>query len=221
MPNHPQISPAPPADAVGRFVNAAGQVNPRHLRLTTLRWAVGGFCATIGALMLVVPHQFSSPTFNAIRPILPWYGLVTLTAGVGLLLAALLRPRRALLTLAQGACGIVLLFFAFMLFRGGSYSGGPLYLSLGLGTLATGLLAPEERRRAETRPGGDIFAVVMGFCAFCVGTVMLAVPGQFLSPIYDAIRPLLWLFGAVYLIVGAALMLAEAAGGTANSTVGF
>lgn len=176
----------------------------RRLRLTTMRWAVGGFCTIIGALMLIVPHQFIAPTLAFVRPILPWSGIAVLMAGAGLLLAAMLRLRRSLLALAHGACGALLLLFAIPLLRAGSLAGGPIYLSLGLGTILSGLLALDERQQPADE-SGDFFALVMGVCASSVGGIMLAIPGQFVSSIYDGIRPGLWLFGWVYLLGGLVL----------------
>jgi signal transduction histidine kinase len=173
-----------------------------------MRWAVGVFCTAIGVLMLVVPHQFTASFFDAIRPILLWYGIATLLAGVGFLLVALMRLRRWVVVAAHVFCGVVLLLFALMLFRGGSLTGGPLYLVLGLGTLLTGLVAPQwQAIRAKLR--GDLFALMMGLCAIGVGVVMLSVPDQFSNANYDRIRPLLWLFGLVYLFGGLALVLIQ------------
>src|SRR5690349_7530493 len=48
------------------------------LRVTTLRWAIGGFCVVLGALMSVIPHQVNSPAFVFIRSELPWVGMIYL-----------------------------------------------------------------------------------------------------------------------------------------------
>ena len=46
----------------------------RELRISSLQWAVGVFCALIGALLLVVPHQFESPVETGLGLNLPWWG---------------------------------------------------------------------------------------------------------------------------------------------------
>jgi len=53
--------------------------------VTASRWAVGTFCAAMGVLMLVAPHQFNWPAFAWLQGQLTWWGLGFLAAGVGLL----------------------------------------------------------------------------------------------------------------------------------------
>ena len=40
----------------------------------TLQWLVGLFCAVIGTLMLVAPHQFTAAAYSALKPHLPLWG---------------------------------------------------------------------------------------------------------------------------------------------------
>ena len=81
----------------------------RELRIDTLRWAIGGFCAVIGALMLVAPHQFGSPAYATLRPLLPWWGAAFLLGGTGLLLVAALDLGRLLAVVAHVFVGAALL----------------------------------------------------------------------------------------------------------------
>ena len=39
----------------------------RDMSVQSLRWAVGLFCAFAGALALVVPHNFDTPPYAALR----------------------------------------------------------------------------------------------------------------------------------------------------------
>ena len=55
----------------------------RRLRPALLRWAVGVFCALVGTLMLIAPHQFAGPTFVPLRPWLTEWGAAFFAAGVG------------------------------------------------------------------------------------------------------------------------------------------
>lgn len=58
------------------------------LRIGLLQWTIGTFCAVVGALMLVSPHQFSQSASAALRPHLPWWGTFCLAGGIGPRLAA-------------------------------------------------------------------------------------------------------------------------------------
>ena len=55
------------------------------MRISSLRWAVGAFCAMLGALMLVAPHQFSSAHYAPLQADLPWWAAGLLLAGAALL----------------------------------------------------------------------------------------------------------------------------------------
>src|SRR5688572_16574508 len=57
----------------------------RRLRPALLRWSVSVFCALLGALMLVVPHQFAGPSFAPLRPWLTEWGVAFFAAGVALI----------------------------------------------------------------------------------------------------------------------------------------
>ena len=64
---------------------------PSNLRTGTLQGAVGTFSAIIGAQMLIVPHQFSAQTYDALRPHLALLGTVTLLVGLAMLLVSAMR----------------------------------------------------------------------------------------------------------------------------------
>lgn len=181
-------------------------MNLGQLRVATLRWAIGGFCLAIGALMCVVPHQFSSPAFALIRAYLPWVGNIYLAAGAALIGVAALRPRRSLTMAGHAAAGGALLFYALMFLSTAAWGAWPLYLALSLGTIGAGLL-PSDRDRPASERGGDLFAIVMGICAVSVGLVMLLLPGQFQLSIYDLLRPYLRWFGVVFIGSGGLLVL--------------
>ena len=178
----------------------------RQLRLITFRWSVGWFCAAIGAVMLIVPHQLSSPSFSVLRPYFSLMGGAALLSGLSLVgISALGRCGIGRLA-AHLACGSVLILFAYTLLRSGSLTGGPLYATLGLGTIAAVLL-PAGRQGTSTQ--GDLLAFMLGLSALSTGLVMLLVPNQFVLPTYDYIRPYLRWFGLVYALGGPALVAVQ------------
>jgi len=203
MPGTPQLSSIPGA--------VAAQIEPSpvdlreavlQLRLTTFRWSVGWFCAAIGAVMLIVPHQLGSPSFSVLRPYFSLMGGAALLSGLGLVgLSALGRSGIGRVA-AHLACGSVLILFAYTLLRAGSLTGAPVYGTLGLGTIAAVLLPIGQQGRSGR---GDLLALMLGLSALSTGLVMLLVPGQFVLSTYDQIRPYLLWFGLAYVLGGAAL----------------
>lgn len=191
---------------VGAQMRSSWRTALLALRVELLRWAVGIFCAFVGALMLIVPHQFSSPSFSVLRLVLPWIGALYLLAGMALLMVAVLAPRRRLALIGHAACGGVLLFHAYSLLLAGSLGGWPIYLVLGLGTLGAGLLPVAARRPTGH---GDLFALLLGLCAISSGLVMLLLPDHFQLSIYDLIRPYLLLFALAFLGAGLAMVVVE------------
>ncbi len=189
---------------VERGVRLRGRVSALHPAF--LRWAIGGFCVVVGALMLIVPHQFSSPVFWIIRPHLPWAGGVYLLAGMVLLTVTALRSRPPWQLAGHIGVAVVLLLHAALLFGGGAWGGWPVYLALGLGALATALLPAAPPGQPEE--AGDLLALLVGLCSGCNGLVMLAMPGQFQLSIYDQARPFLPALGLAFL--GCGLLLAAA-----------
>ena len=59
----------------------------RPTRISTLQWIIGAYCVIRGAMVLIVPHQFSI-TFQApLEPYSLWIGSMLLLGG-GALIAA-------------------------------------------------------------------------------------------------------------------------------------
>ena len=67
------------------------------LSVASLPWALGVFLAAAGAMMLVAPHQFGEPGYDALRRQLPWWGVSFCCAGAGLLAARVFALPRWLL----------------------------------------------------------------------------------------------------------------------------
>ena len=83
------------------------QVIYRPIRISTLQWVIGAYCVIRGAMVLIVPHQFSI-TFQApLEPYFLWIGSMLLLGGGALIAAgAQLLPRAARIIahlLASGA----------------------------------------------------------------------------------------------------------------------
>src|SRR5581483_5426349 len=169
------------------------------LRIGILQWAAGGFCGLMGALTFVAPHQFVGPTYALLQPGLPWWGLLCLLGGGVLLAAALLAPRRSLLVAAHALAAAPIVLLAVSAGTASVWSALVVYLGLGIGTAVAPFVMPGANRSA---PVGDLFAVVVGASAVLNGTLMLALPGSYQSPVYNGVRPYLAYYGAGFVLGG-------------------
>jgi signal transduction histidine kinase len=191
-----------------RFSNAsiARRVRLRDLSTDSLRWTMGFFCGLVGAFILVAPHHFGAPVYAALRPYSPWWGTLSLTAGVALIAVEILRPRRWVVLLVHGLLGAALLALAASFAQVQGWTGLISYTILGLGTIFAGL-----RPRTRVPPGesGDLFAFLMGMLATMAGAFQTLVPGLFENPYYDPVRPFLLPMGLGLLLTGPLLCLAQ------------
>ncbi len=175
-----------------------------RITITSLRWAVGILTALIGAMMLIVPHQFSSPTYAALQPQLGLWGGVFLLTGVGLLLLAVARPPRWVQLAIHLAVGAELLALAYGFAIVGVWTGTTNWTVIGLGTA----VAPFLARQTDEEPaaaGSDLFVVLIGLAAALTGLTILAFPAEFAPPIYGSVRPYLPVFGTAFLVSGLAV----------------
>ena len=199
-------APGVPSDLEGERSRRTVDVTPHKparprlaLRLGLLQWSVGGFCGIVGALTFVTPHQFVGPAYRLLRPYLPWWGLLCLLGGGALISVALLSPRRRLTLVAHWLAALPLLLLGLSAGAAGGWTGLIAYSLLALGTAIAPLLSPPADRPAST---GDLFAVVVGSSAVLNGAIMLLVPEQFRSSIFDPVRPYLPLFGLGFVVGG-------------------
>ena len=118
---------------------------------TVVNWAVGIFCALIGALMIVTPHQFGGPAYGPLRPWLAWWGTAFLGVGLALILVGVFRVRRWLYVLVHVIAGGLLLTVASRFTLVGVWAAVPSYAIVGLGTALTPL-APRLLRRVKLGP---------------------------------------------------------------------
>jgi signal transduction histidine kinase len=179
------------------------------MRVGRLQWAIGGFCAAIGILMLIVPHQFSGSAFAPLQPLLPWGGLLFVAAGGAMVLVAALIPRFPLIVATHLAASAALLLLAWLFLRSQSWTAVPLYSSLSGFTLLALLLADVHRRRPWNTSDGDLFSLAIGTATLLNGLVMLLLTEQFRAPIFDQIRPWLRWYGVAFCLGGLMLALGQ------------
>ena len=139
------------------------------LRLTSLQWVMGLACATLGALLLVVPHHFAGPTDLGSWGLLTERGALLVLVGLGLMALAVFQPPRPLVGLTHVGAGAAVLAHVVLLAQTGGWLAALVLGVLGLGTL----LAPLLQRlpwRGESR---DLFLGLMGLASAGSGALLL------------------------------------------------
>jgi PAS domain S-box-containing protein len=184
-----------------------GAADWSSIRLSALQFGVGGFCAAVGALMLVVPYQFATPAYAALQSQLAWSGPALVLAGAGLFAAATLAPRFRIVFLAHLWTAAILLMLAVGFASSGSWSGSTNYLVLGLGIGLAPLFAGSRPQPKWLR--GQFFSLLMGFGAVLTGLLMLGWPDQFSASAYNQIRPHLAWYGMAFIASGLLVCLSR------------
>ncbi|GAC1549850.1 MAG: hypothetical protein NVS2B7_25870 [Herpetosiphon sp.] len=183
------------------------------MKIQSLQWMVGLYCAVIGTLILIVPHQFNAPVYALVQPLLMWWGSLFLLAGLSLIGVATLAPRRGIVIAVHLLAAVLLLLVAAGFARTASWTGTENFLLLALSILLAPLLPQASQGRSETKPGvsPELFAVVMGVCGIGMGLIILIMPAQFTSPIYAIVRPRLPWYGVALLGSGLGLIASQLA----------
>jgi signal transduction histidine kinase len=172
------------------------------LRTSSLHWASGLLLAIFGLLVLVAPHQFASPVYTTLQPLLALWGVAFLVVGAGLIATVTLVARRLWVVAARLGSGCMLLVLSFGFWWAGGWTGMVAYGMLGLGCLAAAGLPAQSPRR----PQRDALALLIGLTNLLNGLLIIVLPGQLGAYFYDQMRPYLPWCGAAFLIGGSALL---------------
>jgi signal transduction histidine kinase/HAMP domain-containing protein len=178
------------------------------LSISSLQWVVGAFTATLGALMLVSPHQFAAPAYAYLAPHLAWFGPGFLLAGAGLIAVASPAPRLRFRLVAHAAAGAMLLVLAGGFAFSASWTGTTNYTVLGLGTILAPLLV-RVRTAGVDHMRGDALSILIGLATTMTGVILVVLPAQFNAEVYEVIRPFLVWYGSVLFAVGLILCFSQ------------
>lgn len=184
-----------------------GIVALRHrLRPALLRWAVGVFCALVGALMLIAPHQFAGASFAPLRPWLTEWGAAFFAAGVALIATSAVGTRGQLAVASSvSAAGALLALAGSFLFSGGA-TGVVVYTVFGLATLLSPLV---DQSSTPGEDGVDLFVLAAALAAVGNGLVLLFGPGSTVNPIYDAFSLPISPYALLFLLGGGGVLVSR------------
>src|SRR5262245_18067198 len=112
----------------------------RPIRISTLQWIIGAYCVIRGAMVLIVPHQFSTAFQVPLEPYLLWIGSTLLLGGGALIAAAAQLLSRGPRIVAHLLGGGALLQIALSSTLTGAWVGFASFLVLGTGTALAGLV---------------------------------------------------------------------------------
>lgn len=178
-----------------------------RVRPVLLRWAAGVYCALVGALMLIAPHQFAGPSFAPLRPWLTEWGAAFFLAGVALVSVSTLGLRGGLTTAACAATAGVLLSLALSFLLSGGWTGVAAFGLFGVAVLASPLFdAPAHAGREEPADATvDLLVIVAALVGVANGAI-LAVPALTAGPIFDPVRAGMPAYSVGFLLTGAAVL---------------
>lgn len=168
------------------------------VQVATLQTVLGLFSIVIGAMMLIVPHQFTSVALFDLRGQMPLWGLGFLVAGSALLCVAIVRPHMLVSTALHCFAGFLFLNFAAGFFSVSSFTGAGAYGILGVGLI----VSSRWLGRPVVAGSRDLFQLSMAGVALVLAIPMLIAPQQFTNPSYDPIRSDLRAWGLGFGVIG-------------------
>jgi signal transduction histidine kinase len=154
----------------------------RRIRPALLRWAVGVFCALVGALMLIAPHQFAGPTFAPLRPWITGWGAAFFVAGVSLVATSAVGARGPVVIGACVSCALALLVLASSFLVAGGWTGVAVYTVFGLATLMSPLF---DWSSSPGEDGIDLFVLAAAAAGIVNGLVLLLIPAPNVVTVAD------------------------------------
>jgi PAS domain S-box-containing protein len=172
--------------------------------INALRLVVGTFCCLIGVVMLVTPHELSTPLYVVFQSNLNVWGTIFLILGIALVamnsfpfnrqieIVVFLLSAGALLTLAIGV-GL-----------GGGWTGTINFGVLGLATAIAPFVA-YQNGRTPLYQGRSLFGITIGTAEILTGLLILFAPAKLTGTIFDSAQVSLAILGIAFFVVGVAL----------------
>ncbi|HEX3246105.1 MAG TPA: cache domain-containing protein, partial [Chloroflexota bacterium] len=182
-----------------------GQTGP-SLAIEATQCGAGLYCLALGTLMLVAPHAFHAPIYQAFHAALPWWGMLFTLGAVGIGLAAIRildGPLRLLLHVPAMA-GLLAVAYVWVSFQ--VWSAAAAY---GLLTAAILYAALQRSPADEARqPVADLLPLVFGGVGIVSGISILA---ESRNSTLGGLDPTLlkWIFGLLLMGSGGTMLAAQ------------
>ena len=188
----------------------------RRIQVSNLQWAAGIFCATIGTLMLIAPHQFVFMHSSVMVDNLWAWGLLFILTGCGLVSVPVLLPAPALTAAVHLLAAALLYLMALSFLPSGAWIDALNDAALGLG-LCLALLLPQTfhptkvERDAHGYPlWADLFILTVAASALLNGLLMLILsPQNGRTPVYNLSPASFVSFGIGFILAGLLLILTQ------------
>ncbi|MFN8523787.1 MAG: ATP-binding protein [Chloroflexota bacterium] len=153
------------------------------MRTSAFQWIIGLYCAALGSLMLVAPHQFAGPAYALVEDGLPIWGSSLLT-GAALMIAAIAFPTSG--SFRSAAFIVSSAGLAALAISSGTAVAG--VETTRYGVLALASLVCSRRPSTEGTPERDAFELTIATAAGLSASAGLLAGWEITAPAGTAIR---------------------------------
>ena len=174
------------------------------LPLAALQGFVGAYCAAVGALVLIAPHQIGPVPIVLPRAALQAYGVLITCSGLALAAVPITGVSRRIARVIHVLAGLSLLVLGVRFWGASAFAAAVTLLTLGAAVAAIPWLPSPPRR---WRPP-NVLSCVAGATLALSGVAMILLPSQY-TPILGLAPALLVGFGVGFVAVGAGLLGAQ------------
>ncbi len=167
-----------------------------RIRVNSLQLAVAAFFAMIAALMLITPHTFRFLSSIPVERRLFLWGMLFLSAALGLCAIVIARLPRWMASLFNLAASGLLITLAVEFLHSSLWINSLDYAMLALGMAVAAYINARQPRR-HSNISSDLLALMVGASSVLTGTAMLVTPR-----LHDFSAPQFFLLPGVFLLTG-------------------
>ena len=174
-----------------------------------LRFVAGIISGLTGAIMLIVPDQFSHPAYVLVAAHITWWGIAFLLSGLGLLAVGVLQPRKPVLVVFHLLVGGGWLLLAFGYLRSGGWTGAAGWGVWGLGIAILPFLSRQSA--GESVPAAPSpLSLINALAATMIGlvTVVAVITNQLANAVFSQIQVAMRAEGISMVTAGPLLLFA-------------
>lgn len=198
-----------PSDPRGRPTAGKPRITVDTAGERDLRFMAGMITGLVGAMLLIVPHQFSNPTYALIARHPTVWGLGFLLSGLGLLAVDVLQARRPLLLALHLLVGAAWLLLAFGFLINKAWIGMAAWGVFGLGIAVEPFLSV-HRAGAAVLGSASPFSVLNALTASLLGAATFAtlLTNDLGFPFFSPLRTPMLVAATSFVVAGPLLLYA-------------